>query len=255
MNQILSKEQVFAKLPPITHLTVTRIYESYLQPNEKIYSATYCTVNSLYRFRDSGTWSVIHSTGALFITGYRLILGSFRWGMFDEVAYAKGKRQGFLDWIFERNLTWKWMNPQKVEDFLSVKKAGGREKWARRVNERIQEMPLSLQRNINRRDYKIRNKDRDYHLLVIEKMRYGVQKGDCFDVAFLYEDGQEVYSLLQIALEHNGKIPHAVNEITTATEGSDDEIQKLSKLKIMLDSGLITSDEFQAKKEEILSRL
>lgn len=42
---------------------------------------------------------------------------------------------------------------------------------------------------------------------------------------------------------------------TLAPAGQEDSLQKLKQLREMLDAGLITAAEFEAKKAEILSRI
>ena len=48
------------------------------------------------------------------------------------------------------------------------------------------------------------------------------------------------------------EIPTTANKTITEEKNSENQIDRLTKLKSLLDSGVITQDEFESKKEQIM---
>lgn len=77
-----------------------------------------------------------------------------------------------------------------------------------------------------------------------------------FSYSLQYEDGLKIHELLQIASTNQGRL--SLIDENSHTEKADSEetiVQKLSYLKQMLDKELITTEEYQEKRKDLLARM
>lgn len=254
--QPITAAQAKNNLPLVLHSTFGRVCESYLQTDEEIFHCAYCTVTSLVWRSDERVWDTTDLVGVFVLTDYRIILGTFRYAVRDWVTYASGERQGPSEWLFGKRLIWNWLFPPSPCDLPDVNKLG-REKWASRIHESFQEMPLFYQEKIVRKEYSVQHKGKTIDLLVLHRIVHGKGENDWFDIAFLHNDGEIVYELLQEALSNRGRlsISKAHRSGDMASPPVVDPVDALLVLKRMAEQGLISDGEYQTKKSEILARL
>ena len=71
-----------------------------------------------------------------------------------------------------------------------------------------------------------------------------------------FEDGERLFQLLQVAESNNGRIPLDGEATQKAKEDEGKSVmQRLQQLEKLREAAMITEDEYQKKREEILSSL
>lgn len=76
----------------------------------------------------------------------------------------------------------------------------------------------------------------------------GETKTDGFIYKAAYSSAQNILSVLQVICENNKTLHETVSESTVATSSADE----ILKYKTLLDQGIITQEEFDAKKKQLL---
>lgn len=81
--------------------------------------------------------------------------------------------------------------------------------------------------------------------------------GQLVSYSFKQNDGSRIHQLLQLSSVNNGHIPLVSRDTVNLKNNlsSVDNLEKLKQLKLMLDNGLITEQEYQSKKQELLLRM
>jgi hypothetical protein len=73
-------------------------------------------------------------------------------------------------------------------------------------------------------------------------------KAETARTAFSYEDGQRLYSMLQLAMANGGRIPIDA----TPERGTGDAVSTLERLTALWKTGGLTDEEFRAAKRKLL---
>lgn len=108
----------------------------------------------------------------------------------------------------------------------------------------------------------------DRNLLIVEKNKSEVKKIDLKEIKSVLIKGQLVYDELSLVvgnqtLDINSirkapaeilvkKIRQAVNKVQNGSSEIDQQVKQLKQLKELLDQGILTEEEFAAKKKKIL---
>ena len=158
---------------------------------------------------------------------------------------------GKLDRFFDKKrLKFNWLIPLDEFPLEWLRK---RKKTIREyATERIRILPLSELNVVKREEFTILDKTTtpgsQLHLL-------SLYFGSGLYYSLKYNDGILLHQLLQLASINGGVIPVETGDKPKGDHGVENSVQKLQQLKLMLDQGLITAKEYQAKKSELLSRM
>lgn len=231
----LTEKQIFENLSPCFHDDFRTLNQTHIQPNEQIYA----TFNASFSIPQSYEERKFNSNnwGYVVFTTYRRLLI-----MFGELG--RDNEEPIL--YFKRNIDGKFWD----KDFRS--RTDNRYWFAPSVkplseynykNRYFREHQLANLKNVRRFTYSVEYKGSPIKLAEF-------QFTDVYTV-FDEENGKLIYSLLQYAIQYGGSL--ASNQETNLSQ--QDIPQLLEALAKLLESGIITQDEFEDKKKEFLSRL
>ncbi len=250
----LKQEEALAKILPYYQPILNVIYEEYIMSGEQVLFAADATRHEINDEEGTSLWKtlagdynttthkdiVVNQASLLVVTSSRWIRWSL--GQFTMNYSIKMQKEGeFMDRLFSGNhLKFEWVTPPVnfPHDWLSKQKKQVREF----VTENISIVKLKEIEVSTREEFTLKNKhttpESELHLL-----RFPV--GEEVFYSFKYDDGVYLHKLIQAASINRGVIPIETN----------DSMKQLKQLKEMLDNDLISQQEYDHKKAEILSRM
>lgn len=246
----LTIDEARNRVSPYYHLVLQVIAEEYIMPNEKILFASDTTRHFIWDQQTPSLFKAI--TGSYDINNHKDVVGNsatllivtnqrwIRWSLgFYEVGYAvQIEKSGNL--IFEWHVPPEKFPHQWLAELLVKQKKTAREYITSNVNV----AHLSDLAVVRRSEFTFTNAyttpETQTHILRL------LFNTDIY-YSLKYDDGVYLHKLLQLASLNEGKI--------LFEEEVDDDFQKLKKLKLMFENGLITEIEYQEKKAQLLSNM
>jgi hypothetical protein len=244
--QPLDRASIFKKVPEVYHPTLTKILDDMIQRQELIYVATSCSRTSHYK--EYGKIKSSSYNCFIIVTEYRWIRAG--WSLYDSISngttyYRDGSRFGALvdgTHFYEH----KWVSLPKN---LPSKRELGRRTLAEYVREYILEYTLKDFRDVrSRKNYTIVHGGVQLELMEIafdEEIWYAFEK----------DQGELIYSLLQLAQQNDGHIPANNSRLTQQTQSSSEGTSlliELERLARLYEAGHLTEEEFRVAKKKLL---
>lgn len=244
----IKKEEAIKKVSLYFQPILQVIFDEYIMPAEQVFFVADATrheikdkegtslLKTLAGDYDTSTHKdvILNQASLLVITNSRWI----RWSLnqFKGQAIQIQRIGGFLGGLFDGfDLKFEWIIPP-TDSFVQ------KEQVAKYVTERISIVNLNEVQVSTREEFTIKNQhttpESELHLL-----RLPVGKDVSYSLK--YDDGIYLHKLLQTASINKGAIPSNTN----------DNMQQLKQLKAMFDDNLISQQEYDNKKAEILSRM
>lgn len=244
------------------------VIDEYLMPQEQIVFATNCTRHThVDRGGVSlgkaimGDYDISTHKDVICNEATLLIISNFRWirVSLSEYQYSREvrirKETSTMGKLFsESKLKYYWKSPpENPQKWFKKMKASPREYITRNINVFLLS-DIYPYLEARRLEYKLHDQkafpNGSFHLMIVALTSgsYSMQ----------YDEGLKLHELLQLASIHQGRIPLiTVTEKQHIKENDSEEtiVQKLSYLNQLLDQGLITTDEYQKKKEYLLDNL
>lgn len=238
----LAIDEALNHILPSYHPILQIIAEEYITPNENLLFVADTTMHVIYSYKPvislSGEYkkAISNTPNLLVVTNKRWIT----WELFppEEQLYSIP-----IDKEYSDNLIFEWCVP--TENFFHEYLAANKKKTARdyvtsHVNiMRLSEISLKTQSEFTINNSHLAPKTQ---LHILRLLVY--QNTYC---SLKYDDGVHLHKLLQLASLNQGEI--------LIEKEVDDDFQKLKKLKLMFENGLITEIEYQEKKAQLLSNM
>ena len=256
----ISKETALHGLSPFYQPVFQVIVEDYILPNEYILFVEEGTRHRIVddegvsigkmlmnEYDISTHKDVAENLSALLVVTnlrwIRVALPSHRYARHDRYfrSIRIGKKPSFFEKHLDgiKDLRFEWVFPPSQSFEIPVKKL---------TEQSISILPLSDMSVVNRTEFTIDDQESttesQLHLLKLFL-------GDVY-YTFKYEKGVYLYQLIQLASVSSGTIP--LTNLENENQ-SEDIVQKLGQLKTMLENNLITEQEYQSKKEDLLSKM
>lgn len=240
----LTIEQCCLNIRETYHPLLRSIFQYTIQPSERVLLAAEASRPNQWIDEHGNS----RSTDAIFsclivVSNYRWLRGQLQgWtGTPDRITYMKqGSR--IDSWMGDGPvIKHEWVTPPK---FLPSNRELGKRTLRERTQESVHEVPLiSLPEITAKHEYSVTHKGQSFEIVEI-----------VFEnswVAFKRKDGEQVYSLLQLAKQHGGQIP--LKPISKKiSDSQSDLIDALEKLKNLREQGFLTDAEFQEAKAQLL---
>lgn len=191
---------------------------------------------------------VIHNQPTLLIvTNFRWIRVTLRDYIYSHKVRIRNKTSTLGKLFSGEKLKYYWLIPPDPKNRGSSPKEY--------ITEGIHVLPLSTvypQLKARRTEYTLHDEKAfpggTFHLMLVslKSSSYSLQ----------YEDGLKLQELLQVASINQGKLP-LIDEKPDIEANKPEEtiVKKLERLKQLLDKELITEEEYQEKKEDLLARM
>ena len=253
MHQPIPIKEAKSKASEIFHRTVELIYEKHLLEGEIVLFVGECTYHKKESEERVTLSGISKYVDVIYNTASLLILTNKRWFRMPTDYYTKtGPRilqdKNTVDRFFEtveNKLKYRWIYPSpSLPD----------KKYWKRTKETLDEfsekglriVPLSNITVYDRGKFFIKEDK-------IIKDIFRIKLNSDWWVSFPLKEGESVHQLLQMAATNKGII---TTEPPTSKPAADTNlVERLAALKEMLDRDLITEQEYQTKKEEILKEL
>lgn len=108
-------------------------------------------------------------------------------------------------------------------------------------------------RGVVRNDYSVQHSSEQVALVEL-RLEFSDRVGNIYKT-FKARDGVIAFELLNLAIEHNGKVPSQSPARVPESSTASDIPQLIKALASLREAGLLTDDEFTQKKQELLGRL
>lgn len=254
--EALNLDTALELTPDFYKPTIKYLYHSALLGNEKVIFIAKATRHEV---REERNWSSFSSEwkttrhysnipSLVVLTNYRWIRKWTRWSNEQGLLFSdKKEKERFLK-TMKSGYRWSETYTAKPPDEKSSERQGGKtiEEWAM---SNINFAPLH---EINAHNKQIRYTNHNDL-----QQQYLLFTVNTTDYSFCFEDGENLFQLLQEASTNGGRI--ALNDEPDHLTGesvSDSEIvQRLRNLKELFEATLITEAEYHKKKDEIISNL
>lgn len=148
--------------------------------------------------------------------------------------------------------TWGMVLGKSVEERLWVDPGryySGR--WLARLKDATcWDIKYSTIEGVIRNDYSVQHKSEQIALVEL-RLEFSNRVGNIYKT-FKARDGVVVFDLLNLAIEHNGKVPGRSQDKAPESSAVSDIPQLIKALAALREAGLLTDDEFARKKQELL---
>ncbi len=238
----LTIDEAKNRILPLYHLVLQIIAEEYIMPSEKILFAANTTRHEVFSYKPVFSLTrerkekVSNVPTLLIVTNQRWIKWSFM-KPWDEIYSIPMKKKEYGD-----NLIFEWCVPPAKfpHDYLTEQKLTVREYVTSLVVvNHLSKISIETRSEFVFTDPHT-NPETQLHIL-----RVLLNTGAYYSLK--YDDGVYLHKLLQLASLNQGKI--------LIQEEPSDDFQKLEKLKLMFENGLITEIEYQEKKAQLLTNM
>lgn len=239
----LSKEDAINNLAPSYHYTFRRLFDTHIQPDEVIYLAANASVIS-ERTHDDQKERVSHACFVV-ITNCRWFSAGMSWMNSGGVVYRKAGEHPAAIPLLDKFFKHKWVfPPSELPRPGSLLYLWTKQPLHERIGEFIYIQSLRDLPDVRSKDYfSITHKGQEIKLIEI-----GYNETWW---TFEEEDGNLAYELLRISAQSNGDIPNDRN----LDSSMSDPVKRMQQLKELLDLGLLSKEEHEAKRQEIMRDL
>jgi len=256
MNKIkrINLENALARAPKIYSTSIKYLFQSALLPDENVIFVGKATQHTTRTERNwSSFWSewkektfYTNTSSLILLTNQRWIrkwthLSSEQGLLFSD----KNKKEKFLGTLKDG---YRWEEPDEIETPSNqYLKHQGRslEEWS--MSDIVFTSLKDIQPTGRLIRFTHRNDIQQKYLLI------GIN--NVVHYSLLFEDGEKLFQLLQVATANDGKIPFDIEKEQAGINEDDDIIHRIRRLKRLFESGMISETEYQQKREEILSSL
>lgn len=240
MSHPLTEQEVLQQLAPCFHAHYRKLQQTHIQNSEDIYAVTACSIND---FRESEyQCSTSNHLGYMVLTTHRrLLIGlshtppTVKW----IVYYKRHIEAGLTAKFFGVRSDWRrWALPPYPNTFPEDARFFVVEKQLRTVEKVIKS------------DFELSHEGKRVNL---REFSFSDDRKHAWFVAFEAIDGKKIYDLMLSAIHNGGRLaflPETPPQIATS-----DVTELLQKLSDLHKAGVLTDDEFNAKKQELLRRI
>ena len=245
----LTEVEILRSISPFFEEDFQRLKESHLQPREEIYCACNCSINTPYESGDQRyntfTW------GYFLLTNHRRLMVSYYASpTTGEIVYFKGYVEGgFFEKFTGLKSDWRrWAFPPYVTaDEMKDEKLLNAF-WKQRLVIERQLMTVSA---VKQGRVSVKSNGQQINLVEFDFWDDSNRKRH---VAFEPGPGKLVYDLTLHAIHNGGRIAQEKPD-NNGDQASDEIVKLLEALVKLQTQGILTNEEFENKKRELLKRL